>query len=256
MEFGGEGYTNFVRKFGRIDGAAATPTIVWDGTTPYEGWLPSEEFITIVSDSGEDQAGGDGGTHVILTGQGEDGIEKSYILPLNGTTPVNINDIDPGVKFDIIYTAQFFNLDSPNPNLSPTVDPANRGNITISSLSGKTMAVIKAGLGRTQMMIWRCPADKYAEFNKVSIYPDANKPVLAQIWARDSKKSSWVVVGQIDIQDSIASITHPFPDYISPGTDICLVVVPEQTNTNISAQMWIEKKDIENYDELKEEGEI
>lgn len=246
---GADGYRNFVRKFGRVEEAPASPVIVGDSTTPYEGWLAEEEALIIVSDSGQDAPGGTGTTHIIITGQGEDGIEKMYIIPLNGITPVDMETIDAGVKFDTVYSALTANLDIPNNNLSPTVNPANTGNITISSkLTGKTMAVIKAGLGRTQMMIWRCPIDAYAEFEKISIYPDAAKPVLAQIWARDSKISSWIVVGQIDVRDNIASITNPLPGYISPGTDLCLIVVPEQAGTSVSAQMWIEKKPIDNYE--------
>lgn len=239
-DIGSSQYSDGSRKFGRVVNAGATQTVVWDGLTPYEGFLPSEEDIQVVSSSTLDTVGGTGCQYVQFTGQGEDGKEKTYSVTLNGTTPVLLSATDPTIKFNCVYTAQCLNVEGTN--TSP-ISGANAGDITISSVTtGKTMALIKQNLGRTQMMVYRMPSDRYGEFEKISIYPDGNRPVLAQLWVRDSIEFSWICVGQIDIDNQVASITHPFPDYISPSTDIMLTVTPEQTGTNISAQWWLKKK--------------
>jgi hypothetical protein len=253
LRYGEVSYKSLVRKFGRIAAATASPVILWDGGNGYNGWLPTEEDVQAVSTSIQDNPAGTGAYVLQFTGQGEDGLEKTFQMILNGTTAVKVSDTDPEVKFDVIYTAQVFSLNGLN--LSPVTNVANLGTITISSVTtGRTMALIKPNLGRTQMMIWRCPKDQYAEFIKVDVYPDGLKAVKAQIFGRSNKLASWICVGQVDIEQGQVQIPHPFPDYIGPGVDICLVVVPEQADTNVSAQFWIKKKPIINYAELKAKG--
>lgn len=234
------GFRGSIRKFGRVVGAGAVDTVVWDGATPYLGWLAAEDDIEIVSDDAADAVGGLGCQYLQITGQGEDGIEKTYSMTLNGTTPVLLSTTDPGVKFDVIYTAQCVNTEGTN--LLPTsAASANLGTITIRSATTPTnvMAIIKPNRGRTQMVIWRCPSDKYGEFEKMSIYPISGKPLAARLMGRDDKTLSWICFGEIDFSDTSQSIKHPFPDYISPGTDLCLVITPTAASTTCSAQMWI-----------------
>lgn len=250
-EPGASGYSNQLRKFGRVS-MGATEAILWDGANGYEGWLPNEEDIEWSSDSVDDVVGGSGVSYLQFTGQGKDGIEKTYSGIINGASWIKLSVQDPEILFDSIYTGQCVNTENLTLHLneSPLVSDgaANHGTITIRSVTTqKIMALILPNLGRTQMMIWRCPLDHYAEFKKISIYPTSGKPVIVKLMARDNLAVSWVCVGQIDFDGDIASITHPFPDYISPGTDLCLVATAEQVSTNISSQMWINKKPITGY---------
>lgn len=255
--FGAGNYDNDVRKFGRVVNAGAVPTVVWDGSTPYEGWLPSEETLVIVSTSDEDKPGGAGIQYLEWTGQGEDGIEKVYSIILDGTTPVESITSDPNIKWDIIYTSQGLNTEgsnlSPTPTPTPADLPANRGTITIKSkTTDKIMAQINPGNGRTQMMIYRVPKDNYGEITKIDAYPTSGstKPIVAELWGRNNKTLSWINFGLVDMLNDIASIDFPTPSYLSPGFDICIVIKPEQTATDCSAQMWIKKKPIMNYEKL------
>ncbi len=263
--FGRAYFKNNLRKFGRIENLGPTNTaIVWDGGNGYEGWLndlgiDTEEPLSIVSSSASDVyvdgEGGHAGAELCQwTGQGADGLEKTYIVPLNGTTPVLTSVIDPGVLWQVVYTAQTYG-GVKDPIAAVT---ANVGTITISSAtSGKVMAIILPGLARTQMMIWRCPKDHYGEFKKIDIYPVSTKPAVLKLMGRSNLTlGSWLVVGQLDADDAGAiSVTHPFPDYIAPGSDLCLVVTAGAKAVDCSAQMWIEKKPILEYDKLLEAEE-
>jgi hypothetical protein len=259
--FGRAYYTDTVRKFGRITGLAIGATaIIHDGGNGYDGWLNdiaegTEEDISIVSDSPSDVyvdgLGGHAGAELCqFTGQGADGIEKTYVVPLDGVTPVLLSTTDAGVLFQSIYTAQTY---------GGTKDPvaavtANVGTITISSAtSGKTMAIILPGLARTQMMIWRCPKDHYAELDKIDVYPVLGKPALIKVMGRSNiTLGSWLTIGQLDVDaGGDVNITHPFPDYIAPGADLVVAITAGNNTVTCSAQMWIKKKPILNYSKLQ-----
>lgn len=248
------GYNRFKRKFGRVFNIA-NESVVWDGNSAYDGWLTTEEDISIVSTSEQDKLGGTGTSYIQFTGQGVDGIEKTYSMLLNGTTPVLLSATDPGVKFSTIYTAQTFNVEGLNK--SPTITAANTGTISIKSVStNKTMAIIRPNLGRTQMMIWRCPKDHFAELLKVSLYPVSGKPVVVKFMVRvGGINNSWFCMGQVDTERS-NEIEWVLPEYILPGTDFCLVCIPGQPGTNMSAQMWINQKEISQYNRLLAEGSL
>jgi len=257
-DFGAGTYKNIVRKFGRVDLPAATEAILWDGANGYDGWLAAEEDIEWSSSSVLDVAGQNGVSVIFFTGQGNDGMEKTYQGVVNGQTWTKISDTpaDVGIKFKTIYTGQAVGVEglnnSPLVGATPAVNgSANLGTITIRSVSTqKIMGLILPNLGRTQMMLWRCPADHYAEFKKISIYPVSGKPVLVKLMARDQLGVSWLCLGQIDTEIDIPSITFPLPQYVSPGTDICIVITSTQANTVASAQMWIKKLTIPEYEAL------
>lgn len=243
-EIGRSGYVDIVRKFARAENFTGE-LIVWDGVNGYDGWLDVEEDIEWSSNSEADILGGAGVDYLQFTGQGEDGIEKTYYGEVLGTTWNRLSNTDAGVLFNCIYTAQCLNTQGLNTSPLSTGGSANSGTITIRSVTTqRVMAIILPNLGRTQMQIWRCPSDSWAEFHKIDIYPTSGKPVLCKLMARNDISQSWICVGQVDFDGGAVSIVHPFPDYISPGTDLCLVAVAEQAGTNISTQMWIKKMKI------------
>lgn len=247
---GERGFNDYTRKFGRC-GNINTESVVWDGATnnvqnQYDGWLPSEEDIEWFSTSEEDKPGGTGVSDLFFTGQGDDGLNKVFVGKMNGTTPVRISQdvVNPDVRMNIIFTAQAINLDVGNANLFPLVDQgcANAGQITIRSVTTqKIMAIILPNLGRTQMMIWRCESNAYGKFRKIDVYHTDNQPTVFKLMGRRDKTRSWICLGQIDMEDNVVKIKHPLPDYIEPGTDLCLTADPGSGGTSISAQMWIER---------------
>lgn len=250
---GESGYRNRVRKFARIENFGIGTAIMWDGANgviaqpDYPGWLEAESLVKAVSSSVNDAAGGSGAYALEILGQGDDGIEKTEVIILTGIVPVESTK-----KFSVIYSAQVVNLDAVvNLNTSP-IGGANDGLIQIYKTDVPTtvMAAIKANLGRTQMAIWRCPKDKYAEFKKIGVYPQSGKPVIAQLWARGNITESWINVGQIDQDGFLAEPEWPEgnEEYISPGTDLCLVIVAGQTGTSASSLLWVKMFDIPNYD--------
>lgn len=254
------GYSDVVRKFGRISGLAIGATgIVWDGGNGYNGWLnditeDTEEDLEVFSSSSldvyVDGLGGHAGAELAqITTQGKDGIEQTNVVPLNGITPVRFSTHHSGFKFQVGYTAQTYGgPKNPTDNLQ-----GNQGTITFRSVtSQRIIAIIKPHLGRTQMMIWRCPKDHYGEFHKIDLYPVSGKPVTLKLLARSARTLwSWLAVGQIDTSgDGTIHITHPFPDYIRPGTDLCVVATATVATADCSAQMWIKKIKIDRYEEL------
>lgn len=257
---GSTGYRNRVRKFARVTDLDV-PAVMWDGANgaisqpDYQGWLADEDLVGCVSGSDLDAEGDVGAYALQITGQGNDGIEKTDVVFLEGTTPVFSTQ-----KFQIIYTAQVINLDAQvNGNTSPVNNPpnsysANRGLIQIYSKAAPTkiMAAIKAGLGRTQMAIWRCPKNKYGEFRKIGIYPESGKAIIAQLFARNNINESWVNVGQFDQDGFIAEPSWPegSEEYISPGTDLCLVILPGVNTVNASSLLWVKLFDTPNYDQI------
>lgn len=260
--FGVGGFDTFVRKFARNVGLANDQeAVMWDGDSAYDGWLEAEEDVEWSSSSAEDAPGGTGCQYIQFTGQGANGIEKTYSGQLNGLSWTKLSDVDAGVLFDIIYTAQCYNVEgyAGNGSLKPMLSEgsANIGVVTIRSVTTqKTMAQIRIGRGRTQMMLWRCPADHYAKFVKFDLYPSDNQPFVGKLMGRASKELSWICVGELDSDDFELNITHPLPDYVGPGYDLCLVVTAGSGGANCSSQMWIEKLPIPNYTRLVEEGQI
>lgn len=80
------------RKFVRINGLnpdidAGAKEDVWSAGGIFQ-FLPSPDFIDLVSDSTDDTVGGIGAQQVLVNGLDELGIETSEILSLDGVTPV------------------------------------------------------------------------------------------------------------------------------------------------------------------------
>ncbi len=259
-EAGATGYGGRVRKFARVEGFLGTG-VMWDGANggigqpDYQGWLEAEDIVTAVSTSVNDAVGGTGAYALQVKGQAEDGIEKTEVLILTGLIPV-----DSIGKFSIVYSAQVINLDAiANGNTSP-INGANNGLVTIVSKTEPTrvMAAILPNLGRTQMAVWRCPKDHWGQFEKIGIYPESNKPIVGQLWARSGINESWINVGQLDLDGFITEPSWPVgnEEYISPGTDLCLVLTAAQA-TNASSLLWVKLFKIPNYDArlLKEQEE-
>lgn len=263
---GSAGYRNRVRKFARVTNLDV-PAVMWDGANgaisqpDYQGWLVDEDIVGCVSGSALDAEGSVGAYALQITGQGNNGIEKSEVVILEGLTPVFTTG-----KFQIVYTAQVINLDAQtNGNISPVQNPplsyvANRGLIQMYSQADPTkiMAAIKVGLGRTQMAIWRCPKNKYGEFRKIGVYPESGKAIISQLFARSNINESWINVGQFDQDGFIVEPSWPkgSEEYISPGTDLCLVILPGVNTVNASGILWANLYDIPNYDKiLAEEAE-
>jgi len=255
--YGSEGYRNNVRKFARVDGFSGTG-VMWDGANgiisqpDYQGWLEAEEIVEAVSTSINDAVGGSGAYALQIRGQAEDGIEKTEVIILQGQVPVQSVG-----KFSIIYSAQVINTDAvTNGNTSP-INGCNDGQVTVYPASQITriMAAILPNLGRTQMAVWRCPKNKYAEFQKIGVYPQSGKPIIGQLFARNSINESWINVGQLDEDGFLTEPSWPEGnrEYITPGTDLCLVIVTAQS-TNASSLLWVKMFDIENYEQLLEEA--
>lgn len=253
---GSNGFSKYVRKFARSENlSGGDEAVMWDGNTEaFVGWLDSEEDIEWASDSAEDAAGGTGCNYLQFTGQGEDGIEKTYSGELTGLTWNQLSVEDAGVLFDIIYTAQCINTEGESgaATRSPLVSNgcANIGTITIRSVTTQTvLAKIKPGRGRTQMMVWRCPSDTWARFEKIDVYPSDNQAFTVRLMGRTGKEYSWLCIGEIYADNYEVAIVHPFPDYVAPGVDLALVVEAGSNGASCAAQMWLEKVANPNYEE-------
>jgi len=254
VNFGSRGYRNNVRKFARITGVTGE-AVMWDGGNgavgrpSYDAWFKTEQTVECFSASANDTIGGSGTYIVEVTGQGEDGLEKTDTVQIDGATPVEFTE-----KFVIIYRARTINPNAWNDGNNLPIDGANDGAITIRSKAEPTkiMAYIQANKGQTQMAIWRCPANKYAEFVKLGVYPQSgNQGSVAKLMARNSIDESWLNVGELDEDGFLTEPEWPEGnrEYISPGTDLCLVVNSTQSG-NFSSLLWVKMFDIENYEEL------
>ena len=251
--FGHESYENNVRKFCRLEnGVAGTWNFCWEEGNGYNGILDTEDDIEIYCESVNDTDGGSHAFEVIITGQGNDGIMKSYSIPTGGQSWVKLSTLDSGVKFKEIYRAKA------KSNTKTPVDGSNEGKIIIRSVTNQyTMAVITAGSGQTQMGFFRVPANKFGLFKKYVVSPDANRPFQLDFRLQDTPEESWRTSGTLDFGESLSiDVDYPIDLYFGPGAAIFVAIKPEQSSTTATVQFFIELRDIPNYDKLLEEGEI
>lgn len=240
-------YSTFLRKFARLNNSlAGVWNMVWENGNGYEGLLPTDEDIEIVSTSDNDTYGtGSHAQEVIVIGQGSDLVEKAYSIKLNGTTPVKLSAEDAGIVYDIVYRGFCTSKDQ------DTFTGANDGTITIRSVtSQKVMAVIEANKGQTQIGIYRVPGDKRAELTKYVIQPDANRPFQFDFKIKSVGDNGWRTTGEIDFGESTPLIVeYPKPLYLGPGEILMFAVKPEQAATTCTVQVFLELKDLGNIEE-------
>ena len=141
-----------VNKWGSnfdIDTAdAALGQVVWPvpATTQQYVFLDSAELAEIVSTSTDDSASGTGARTVKVYYQDSNGIEKSTTITLNGTTVVALPEKVLGV----------FRMKIASSGSGHT----NAGDIKVlSQATGNILAIIKAGIGQTQIAVYRAPMD-------------------------------------------------------------------------------------------------
>ena len=122
--------------------------VVWPvpATTQQYIFLDAPVNATIESTSANDAAAGTGARIVKIYYQDQNGIEKDTILSLNGTTAVAIPDTVLGV-FRVKLTS------------SGSLH-TNDGDIEVkNATTGDILAIVKAGIGQTQIAVYRAPMD-------------------------------------------------------------------------------------------------
>lgn len=226
------GYINNLFKFGRAGALPlTTERIIWNTSGAYNGILANESALSIVSSSALDKAAGGGATQLVFFYQGEDGLEKTKVVTLNGDTPV---DIPAGeVLADVSYRA-FITASENNDDLNG----ANIGDITCyeTGTPANILWQISAGEGQTLMCFYRVPSNKFFEVIKVKAFPEGLKSTLIRVRIKTNKTYPWRVQGTADTLNNIAAVEiEDVPQVIRPGGYIAITASAAQADTNVSA---------------------
>lgn len=237
-------YSNFVLKFGRKTGVGATPLILYSGGTPYTGWLSPENNVIAVSASADDKSGSGGAVVITVIGQGDNGIEITEDITLDGTDP-SVATVN---KFAIVYRAFVKTTEDIDPILGP-----NHGTISIYE-SGTPLNICAyidehvlgttIGAGQTTMCIYRIPINKYGEFLSIGLYVDAGKSGIIVAKTRTSITAPWLTKATFSIFQGSIIENNISPGFIAPGSDIILLVVSSASGTSIDGSFELKLKDL------------
>ncbi|MCK5609607.1 hypothetical protein KAR91_47470 [Candidatus Pacearchaeota archaeon] len=249
------GYAGLIRKFGRKEGIGTTESVIWDGGDAFTGFLDptTEEDLIVVSDSVQDADGGTGCKSIMITGQGIDGLEKSILVPMNGTTSVDTSTLPSpnNEKYNITYRSNALlagRAASITSLLGPTVNVKNVGTITITSkATTKIMAIIKPNEGQTQMCVYRCPSNLYGDFMQYNLWANEGKGVKVNFYTRLNRGENsecWNNRGPVDIFESPSNVTFPFPELVAPGIDVVVTAKGAASGTSVSCQFFMDLKEL------------
>lgn len=125
----------------------SVPEDIWNGGGLYTGFAAEAQTLDVVSADADDADAGAGATEVTLYGLDASGLEISETVVMDGVTPVTT-------------TAEFLRMNSAVVTAAGATG-TNEGAITIDqTTSGAVMAVMPAGVGRTQICAYTMPSDK------------------------------------------------------------------------------------------------
>lgn len=159
-------------KFGtRTSVAAATQSIVWEGTNALYTYLTSAEQLKVSSSSAQDGAGGTGILTLTLVGLDGNFDEITETITMNGLTAVTTTK-----SYLRIYRAY---------GATSGTSLTNVGAITITNNAGTIQLVyIPAGDGQTLMTIWTVPNGKIGYITQVTFSSDTAKGARVSLFTR------------------------------------------------------------------------
>lgn len=174
------GFTN-IFKYGRNPDVGILEEVIWDNGGDYT-FLEQAEFMSVVSTSDEDRYTTGLGAHLLkIIGLDSEWNEISEIIQLNGTIPV-------------ITTKQFLRVFrsyvvcGSEQSISPTITPANRGDITITSQTSLVLqAKILTGNGQTLMAVYTVPADRTAYITNAMISIGQGKQAVFKLKVKENQ---------------------------------------------------------------------
>lgn len=159
-------------KFGtRTAIAAATQSLIWEGTNALYTYLTSAEQLKVTSSSAQDGVAGTGILTLTMVGLDSNWNELIETVTMNGLTPVTT-------------TASFLRINRAYGATSGS-SLTNVGNITITNNAGTNQLVyIPAGDGQTLMTLWTVPVGKEAYLTQITASTDSNKGARVSIYTR------------------------------------------------------------------------
>jgi hypothetical protein len=201
-------------------------------------WPTTAETLTLVSDSIEDAAGGQGIDSAFVIGYDADLNRITETVTLNGLTPVTT-------------TQQFYRLRRVENNNAPISEGSNVGNITISGTStGNVYGQMEAGKGETFNSHFIIPAGFTGHIYKSMFsvrHPSSTSIREVEIDIKQKFFTAGVTstyrfpVGTIGTRGSSSiRIEGPLQAWDLPaGTEICLEGVSPSNNTRITGSLQI-----------------
>lgn len=228
-------YDRYVFKFGRgVIGAARG--VVWDGgaaAPDYLGWLTEEAACEVISSSGDDDVGGAGALTIVVTGQGDDGLEISETVIMTGAVAKDlVND------YKIIYRAYVATTGDDSP-----VTGSNHGIITIRKKAGPVnMAQILALKGQTYMALYRIPSNMYGELTDVFFTANEGKGIEIEVMRRRNMTTmnGWRGIMSFDLFEGTANQNiKDDPLFLYPGEDIAVIATSAAASAALSGHFSI-----------------
>lgn len=179
------------------------PSTIWNvgGAYPWSAWNGGANTIYLSSTSASDTG------NVIINGLDNNYNQQTYVMKMNGTTPVNTD----GTQFIRINSAYY--TDS---NIATNVGQID---LKVGSAAGTTVARIDAGYGQSSMSTYTIPAGHtgFTVFGDFSV----NKNEGAELNARwRFFGGAFITVYAIELYESAYSAAPLIPGAIPEKTDI------------------------------------
>lgn len=213
------GYLNIL-KYGRNPIVGIDEEVIWDGGGDYP-FLKLAENLIIVSTSDDDFfPEGIGANQLKIVGLDSDWKEISEIVNLTGTVPVITSNKFLRVQRCFVYCGS-------EQAISPTINPANRGDITITSqISLLLQAKIFTGIGQTLMAVYTVPADRTAYLINAMVSIGQGKQALFKFKIKENniEPINCVFRTQLILEIYQNAVNVPIQTFqkIPPRTDIVI----------------------------------
>ena len=160
-------------KFGtRTSIAAATPSLIWEGTNPLYTYLTSAEQLKVSSTSANDTGAGSGARTFTIVGLDANFLEQSETITLNGLTAVTT-------------TKSFIRVFRGYCETVGTIGGSNTGTITVTNNAGTNqLMVVLVGDGQTLMTMFTVPSNGKAFITQITASNDTGKGASFSLYTR------------------------------------------------------------------------
>ncbi len=185
-----------------VDSGASLPEDIWYGGGVYP-WMTGATSLEVVSSSANDTAAGTGMRTILIEGLDTDYLEVSFLVTMNGLTPVVFPQSIYRLHRAVIATAGSLG--------------SNAGTITIRNAGGgTTRATFPPGYGTTRSSSYTVPAGKVLLLTSLTV--SINRPTAA----RDATVSLMIrnPTGAFFLSNEVAVDGNPFYRELFPAAPI------------------------------------
>ena len=206
------------------------PTEIWPIHEDYQGWLDTPMNLAVTSTNSEDRPGYSGAHELLLHGLDENGHLISESVKIGSVTQN---------KFISCFTQEV--IDSGGKSLYE----ANLGELRIITVEqySKTVGYIAPMVGRSRMVQFQVPSNKYAELRSLTVYPDA-KTILVEMFIQIPGRPWQVFISMDQFSGGVINSGNLLvPLQFPPLTKITATVTGAQYS-NVTVNYAVQLRDV------------